>query len=66
MLAAVTSQLVCRRLFNLVTVPTLLLCVRVVALWVRSYFRHDVVRGYDLRVTPGRCLECETTAATPA
>jgi hypothetical protein len=32
-----------RRLLNLLTVMSLLLCVVVVALWVRSYFRYDIV-----------------------
>jgi hypothetical protein len=33
-----------RRLLNLLTVLSLLLCVAVVILWVRSYWRADYVR----------------------
>ena len=32
-----------RRLLNLLTALSLLLCVAVVAMWVRSYFRYDVL-----------------------
>src|SRR5687768_14337477 len=35
-----------RRLLNLLTALSLLLCVAVVALWVRSYWRADVL-GYE-------------------
>jgi hypothetical protein len=35
-----------RRLLNLLTALSLLLCVAAVALWVRSYIRHDVMRYY--------------------
>ena len=40
-----------RRLLNLVTALSLLLCVAVVLLWVRSYWRHD---GWDWGTSTGR------------
>ena len=43
-----------RRLLNLLTLLSLLLCVAVVALWVRSYFRYDI-----LSIHPGNAwLSC--------
>ena len=33
-----------RRLFNLVAAVSLVLCVATVALWVRSYWRSDLVK----------------------
>ena len=34
-----------RRLFNLVAAVSLVLCVATVALWVRSYWRSDLIKG---------------------
>ena len=34
-----------RRLFNLLAMVSLVLCVATVALWVRSYWRSDLIKG---------------------
>ena len=49
-----------RRLFNLLTVLSLLLCVAVVGFWVRSYGTRDYVwvRSYLVTSTEGKLYTC--------
>ena len=53
-----------RRLLNLLTALSLLLCVAVVALWVRSYFAADRLVGMPLTKRPDGFGVGEYTAYT--
>ena len=46
-----------RRLLDLLTVPSLLLCVATASLWVRSYFKSDLLTDYFFRPSGDHLLQ---------